>query len=66
MNLEIASEFLVMASTLLYLKSKNLLPKQEEEEEENSEALDEDEKIALQISKLLNQEDQYIMENEEE
>lgn len=38
----------------------------EEEEEENSEALDEDEKIALQISKLLNQEDQYMMENEEE
>ena len=25
MNLEIASEFIVMASTLLYLKSKNLL-----------------------------------------
>ena len=37
MNLEIASEFLIMASTLLYLKSKNLLPKQEEEEEELSE-----------------------------
>ena len=37
MNLEIASEFLVMASTLLYLKSKNLLPKQEEEEEEITE-----------------------------
>ena len=37
MNLEIASECLVMASTLLYLKSKNLLPKQEEEEEEISE-----------------------------
>lgn len=34
LNLEIASEFLVMASTLLYIKSKNLLPKQEEEEEE--------------------------------
>ena len=34
LNLEIASEFLVMASTLLYLKSKNLLPKQEEVEEE--------------------------------
>ena len=33
MNLEIASEFLVMASTLLYLKSKKLLPKQEEESE---------------------------------
>ncbi len=37
MNLEIASEFLVMASTLLYIKSKNLLPKQEEEEEELTE-----------------------------
>lgn len=37
MNLEIASEFLVMASTLLYIKSKKLLPKQEEEEEELSE-----------------------------
>ena len=37
LNLEIASEFLVMASTLLYLKSKNLLPKQEEEEEEVTE-----------------------------
>ena len=37
MNLEIASEFIVMASTLLYLKSKNLLPKQEEEEDEISE-----------------------------
>lgn len=37
MNLEIASEFLIMASTLLYLKSKNLLPKQEEDEEELTE-----------------------------
>ena len=37
LNLEIASEFLVMASTLLYLKSKSLLPKQEEEEEEITE-----------------------------
>lgn len=37
LNLEIASEFLVMASTLLYIKSKNLLPKQEEEEEEITE-----------------------------
>ena len=37
MNLEIASEFLVMATTLLYLKSKNLLPKQEEAEEELTE-----------------------------
>jgi len=37
LNLEIASEFLVMASTLLYLKSKNLLPKQEEDEKELTE-----------------------------
>ena len=37
LNLEIASEFLVMASTLLYLKSKSLLPKQEEETEEITE-----------------------------
>lgn len=37
MNLEITSEFLVMASTLLYLKSKNLLPNQAEEEEELTE-----------------------------
>lgn len=37
MNLEIASEFIVMASTLLYLKSKGLLPKQDEEDEEITE-----------------------------
>ena len=37
MNLEIASEFIVMASTLLYLKSKNLLPKQDLEEKEITE-----------------------------
>lgn len=42
------------------------LEEEEEEEEEIREASDEDEKIALQISKLLNQEDQYMMENEEE
>jgi len=34
LNLEIASEFLIMASTLLYLKSKTLLPKVSEEEED--------------------------------
>ena len=33
MNLEIASEFLIMASTLLYLKSKSLLPSTEVEDE---------------------------------
>lgn len=37
MNLEIASEFLFMASTLVYLKSKKLLPSKEEQEEEITE-----------------------------
>lgn len=37
MNLDITSEFLVMASTLLYLKSRNLLPKQDNIEEEITE-----------------------------
>ena len=37
LNLEIASEFLVMASSLLYLKSKRLLPKEEEDAEELTE-----------------------------
>ena len=37
MNLDITSEFLIMASTLLYIKSKSLLPKQIEDEEELTE-----------------------------
>lgn len=37
MNLDITSEFLVMSSTLLYLKSKHLLPKTQEDEEEITE-----------------------------
>lgn len=37
MNLEVTSEFLIMASTLLYLKSKNLLPKQVDDEQELTE-----------------------------
>ena len=37
MNLEITSEFLVMASALLLIKSKGLLPKQVEDEEELTE-----------------------------
>lgn len=37
MNLEVTSEFLVMSSTLLYLKSKQLLPKVQEDEEEITE-----------------------------
>jgi segregation and condensation protein A len=37
LNLEVTSEFLTMASTLLYIKSKKLLPNREEEEEEITE-----------------------------
>ena len=37
MNLEVTSEFLIMASTLVYLKSKNLLPNQVEDEKELTE-----------------------------
>ena len=37
LNLEIASEFVEMASTLLYIKSKKLLPNKNEEQEEISE-----------------------------
>ena len=36
LNLEVASEFLSLASTLLYIKSKKLLPSKNEEEEELS------------------------------
>ena len=39
MNLEVTSEFLIMASTLIYIKSKNLLPKASDDEEEISEEL---------------------------
>lgn len=34
LNLDVTSEFVLMATTLLYLKSKSLLPKQVEDEEE--------------------------------
>lgn len=37
LNLEIASEFVVMLSTLVYLKSKKLLPREVENEEEITE-----------------------------
>ena len=37
LNLEIASEFLVMASTLILLKSKGLLPKEVDDEAELTE-----------------------------
>lgn len=34
LNLEVATEFIVMASTLIYIKSKKMLPRKEEEAEE--------------------------------
>ena len=37
MNLEITSEFIIMASTLLYIKSKGLLPNNQEDESELTE-----------------------------
>jgi segregation and condensation protein A len=37
MNLEVTSEYLVMASELMYIKSKMLLPKREEEETDEEE-----------------------------
>ena len=42
LNLEIASEFVIMASTLLYLKSKTLLPSFHENEEEEEELTEEE------------------------
>lgn len=47
MDLEIASEFLVMASTLLHIKSCMLLPKREENE--TGEALDPREELVLKL-----------------
>lgn len=48
MNLEIAGDFLVMAATLLYIKSKMLLPVTEEDEEEDG-----PDPRALLVEKLL-------------
>ena len=39
LNLEIASEFVIMASTLLYMKSKTLLPIIQDSEEDEEELL---------------------------
>ena len=48
-NLEIASEYLLMATWLTYLKSKLLLPEADEEEFKISEVA---EKLKLQLKKL--------------
>jgi len=49
LNLELASEYLLMAAWLTYLKSKLLLP---EDEEEEFKALEVAEKLKLQLKKL--------------
>ena len=49
LDLEKASEYLVMSTWLAYLKSKLLLP---EDDEENFEALEVAEKLKLQLKKL--------------
>ena len=48
-NLDLASEYLLMATWLAYLKSKLLLP---QEEEENFKATEVAEKLKLQLKKL--------------
>ena len=51
MNLEVTSEFLVMSSTLLYIKSKHLLPKEQDDEEEKlSNSLNEKCSILVKIA----------------
>ena len=49
LNLDIASEYLVMASWLAYLKSKLLLP---EDEEDDFKAFEVAEKLKIQLKKL--------------
>ena len=49
LNLELAAEFLLMATWLAYLKSKLLLP---EDEEDDFKALEVAEKLKLQLKKL--------------
>ena len=49
LNLELASEYLLMATWLAYLKSKLLLPESDEEE---FKALEVAEKLKLQLKKL--------------
>ena len=60
MNLEIASEFILMAATLMYLKSKEMLPKQIKDEEE----ITEDELIKRIIEyKKIKEASKYLAKN---
>ena len=49
LNLDVAGEFLVMAATLVYIKSKSLLPRHEEDEEEQEDP----ESMARELSQRL-------------
>ena len=48
-NLDIASEYLVMASELIEIKSKKLLPNQEDENEEDGEYIDSEEALKKRL-----------------
>ena len=49
LNLSLAGDFLVMAATLLYIKSRMLLPKEEVAESEDEEALDPRSELVRQL-----------------
>jgi segregation and condensation protein A len=49
LNLSLAGEFLVMAATLLYIKSRMLLPKEEKAETEDEEGLDPRSELVRQL-----------------
>jgi len=49
LNLEIAGDYLVMASTLTYIKSKTLLPKHEQEDEEPEDGIDPREELVARL-----------------
>ena len=72
MDLEITSEFIVVAATLIEIKSKNLLPKVKVEEEENAPVIARrktftltpmDEQEALEQLILLGHEDFFVFYN---
>ena len=49
LNLDLAGEFLVMAATLIYLKSRALLPAEEREDLEDEEPLDPEAQLIEQL-----------------
>ncbi len=65
MNLEIAGDFLIMASNLLYLKSKTLLPVQSKEENEDDEVSKEDLIKKLVEYKRIKEITELMRENDE-